>query len=309
MLRGAAGAPAWEAPVVGRESEQARATWPGRWVVTSSDARYWNFLTIFLGSLRDVARHTGPVAVFDYGLTGDQRQRLGEADVLVLEPRKKHVLVVDRYLSLAGEFRGDKESLILYFDADVWFADRIDELFTDPEIVGGKLAAAKDVWFCDYYLRCTTPEHHATVTEALNEIVRDYGQTLQAGFIAGGSEAWLRYAALLQALLAEGFAGNGWGADALALNLYSELYARFFRLLPITYNAPPLWGVVREGARFFATKFDTDSLYRPEQGRIPIKVLHMTDPVRGRNDHGLRFGDVYPEALAQWESRLGGAGA
>ena len=109
----------------------------------------------------------------------------------------------------------------------------------------------------------------------------------------------------MSALLTAEFAKNTWGTDALALNFYAELYKRHFVLLPITYNAPPLWGVVREGTRFFATKFDTDSSYRAEHGRIPVKVIHWTQAVRHRTDLGVSFGEVYPEILEKWRRRLG----
>ena len=275
------------------------------WIVTAGDSRFWHFLTCFVASLRDVARYTGRLAIIDYGLTPDQRERLREHAVVLLAPRGRHQLVVDRYLTLAGHLPDDPEAIVLYFDADIWFTDSLADLLANPGLRAGKLGAAKDVWQCDYYFRCTPRYHHATVRAALADVVRDYGQTLQAGFIAGSGRAWVRYTALLGALLAEEFARPTWGADALALNLYAELYADHFELLPITYNAPPLWGVVREGTRFFATKLDTDGLHRPSDARIPVRAIHWTGAVRERSDLRLGFGDVYPDLLADWTQRLG----
>jgi len=274
------------------------------WVVTSADSRFWSILTCFIASLREVALYEAQIAIIDYGLEPWQREKLGELGITVVAPHGRYALVIDRYLTLAEYFRNNAEDTILYFDADIWFADSIGEIFANHSILTGKLGAAKDVWNCDYYLKCSDPAVHPSVERALAENIRDYGQTLQAGFIAGSARAWARYANLLTALLDEGFARDQWGTDALALNLYAALYARHFALLPITYNAPPLWGVVREGTRFFATKFDTDSLYRQAHGRIPVRAIHCTSAVRHRTDLGLYFGDVYPEILEQWKLRL-----
>ncbi len=276
----------------------------GTWVVTSSDSRFWPILTCFIASLRDVARYQGRIAVIDYGLEEAQRRKLGEAGITVVAPHRKHILVIDRYFTLADYFRNDQRDIVVYFDADIWFADSIGEIFANPGILTGKLAAAKDVWKCDYYTRCSHPEFHPTVEHALSDVITEYGQTLQAGFIAGTTCAWTEYAALLEALLSEGFAKNQWGADALALNFFAGLHPGRFELLPITYNAPPLWGVVREGKRFFATKFDTDGLHQPAHGRIPVRAIHCTSAVRHRDDLGLYFGDVYPEILERWNSRF-----
>jgi len=274
------------------------------WVVTSSDARFWPNLICFIASLREIASYRGRIAVIDYGLEEEQRSALAAEDITLVTPYGRHVLVVDRYLTLAEYFRNNIEDILLYFDADIWFADSIGELFANHALLRGKLGAAKDVWRCDYYLKCSDPGVHATVEQAIGDVVDRYGQTLQAGFIAGSARSWTRYAALLEALLEGGFAKNQWGADALALNLYSLLFADDFELLPITYNAPPFWGVTREGNHFFATRFDHDALYRSAYGRIPVRAIHCTSAVRHRKDLGLYFGDVYPEVLERWNRRF-----
>ncbi len=274
-----------------------------RWIVTSATREFLPYLTRFVASLRDVARYHGHLLVFDYGLGDDLCRRLEDHGIQVARPLGTGHLVVDRYLSLADRFEDLEDATVLYFDADIWFAEPFDELWSDQNL-HTTLGATKDVWECDYYFRCSAAEHHGTIRRLLDDVIRNYGQTLQAGFVAGSSGAWLRFVDLLRALLNGGVGKPQWGMDAVALNAYAHLHANHFTLLPITYNAPPPWGIVREHGRFIATRFDHDGLRREDDGPLPVKAIHCTSPYRGPRKT-LDFKEFHPELLAEWSLRLG----
>ena len=276
--------------------------------MTSATREFLPYLTRFVASLRDVAGYDGHLLVFDYGLGADLCRRLEDHGVQVARPLGRGHLVVDRYLSLAELFEDRADATVLYFDADIWFAEPFDELWSEFDLSAGHLGAAKDVWECDYYLRCSAAEHHGTVRRLLDDVIREYGQTLQAGFIGGSSGAWLRFVDLLRALLDGGVGKPQWGMDALALNAYARVHARHFSLLPITYNAPPAWGIVREKGRFLATRFDHDGLRREADGPLPVKAIHCTSPYRGPRKV-LDFEEFHPDLLAKWSRRLGSSEA
>ena len=278
-----------------------------RWIVTSADRHFRDFIVAFVASLRDVARYRGRIGIIDYGLTQGQCDALKGQGVEIIRPRRGNELVIDRYLTIAERFADDPDATICYFDADIWFTEPFDELFDDRQLHCGQLAAAKDVWECDYYYSCAPESVHPAVRAMLDQVKARFGQSLQAGFIGGSSGAWLRLTDLLVALLEKGFAADRWGTDALALNFYATLYGHRFRLLPITYNAPPAWGVVAEGERFYATKFTYDGLHEASDGAVVVKAIHRTTPFRGpRHYEELAFEQVHPELFRRWSRLLDG---
>lgn len=271
------------------------------WIITSADSKFWNMLISFIASLRDVAHNQSRVGVIDYGLTQPQCSALRNLGIEIIQPKRKYALIIDRYFTTAEYFADNSESTIYYFDADIWFTEPFDELFENKNIHNGYLAAAKDVWECDYYYTCTPKKYHLMIKQMLEEVIRDYGQSLQAGFIAGSSGAWLRLTDLMKMILAKGFATNSWGTDALALNFYSKLFEDRFTLLPITYNAPPAWDLENKNNRFYARNFKHDTLYKPEDGPVLIKAIHRTSPYRepNRMEH-LVFENVHPGIFKKW---------
>lgn len=294
------------APVAARHrryDQPASGASEDRYIVTSADRRFWTFVTRFLASLREVARFDGHIVILDYGLTVAQRRRLVDQGVEVADPRRRAPLVIDRYQSLAAAFVSRPAATVLYFDADIWFAEPFDELWREAALIQG-LGAAKDVWECDYYFTCSGEAHHRSIRRLLDAVIRAHGQTLQAGFVAGSSGAWLRFVDLMDTLIDHGVGATRWGMDALALNAYAQCHAERFTLLPITYNAPPAWGIERHEGRFRATRFQHDGLREDADGPIPVKVIHVTSPYRGGRAR-LDFESFHPETFTIWRQRLG----
>lgn len=307
--------PAASPPAVNGETAQRLARYDqpatGRqethWIVTAADRAFWAFTVAFIASLRDVAHYRGKIGVIDYGFTPAQRDALTHHGITLIEPLRQHTLVIDRYLTTAEHFSDRPDTSIVYFDADIWFTEPFDELFDRPEVHDGKVVAAKDVWECDYYFSCAHEKYHPAIRRMLDELKRRHGQSLQAGFIGGNSGAWLWLTDLLRCLLDRGFAADQWGADALALNLFATLHEHRFKRLPITYNAPPAWGVVQRDGRFHATRFDHDALHDEADGTLPVKAIHRTTPFRGPHQHEeLAFERVHPQLFREWSERLSG---
>lgn len=274
------------------------------WVVTACDAAFFPWLAAFVGSLRDVAGYSGPIAVVDYGLKPKQLASLAHAAVERIPAAGRRNRVLDRYFTIAEAFPPPSRAVVAHFDADVWFHGPIDDLLAQTELRAGRLGATIDVITCDYYFRCSSPDRHDEVRRLLSEVRAAFGESLQAGVIVGTPAAWSLYTRTIEKLLDEGFARDGWGTDALALNLLARDRPDDFALLPITYNAPPLWGLQREGDALYAMEPGGNRSSHQDRKRVPIVAIHRTSGVRGIRNRDLPFAELHPDVAARWARRF-----
>ncbi len=280
----------WSEPLIGWAGD------PEPWVVTVSDANFFPWIAAFVGSLRDIACFRGQVAVIDYGLTETQRDLLESSCVTLLAPLREQARVIDRYLTIAEYFSDRSDCLVAHFDADIWFGGSLDRLFNHPKLREGRLGAAIDVIPCNYYFECTQPEHHPCVEQLMMDVRNDFGEALQAGVIVGHNNAWSIYAQQLRHLLTAGWIRRPWGSDALALNLFARDLPDSFTLLPITWNAPPLWGIQCSGTDLFVERDNAPPL--------PIVAVHRTSGVRGHLEWDLPLQSVHPKVAQRWAKQF-----
>ncbi len=276
-----------------------------RWVVTSCDAKFWPWLATFVGSLRDVAGFTGRIAIIDYGLSGQQHEILDRLEIVRLQALNCRIQVLDRYLTVASHFDPSMPALVAHFDADIWFNRPINALFSNHELLSGRLGATIDVFSCDYYYSCTSSARHAEVDQLLEDVKIAFGEPLQAGMIIAAPYMWIRFVAILEALIEEGYAKNSWGADALGLNMFARDRPESFSLLPITYNAPPLWKFQREGLNLFATEPGGMRKSHQEGLRVPIAAIHRTSGARCYEDYDIALSDLHPQVAERWARNFG----
>ncbi|MBT4522194.1 MAG: hypothetical protein HOC23_19515 [Halieaceae bacterium] len=276
-----------------------------RWIVTSSDEKFWPWLAMFVGSLRDVAGFTGSIAVIDYGLTIQQREILEEQRVVCLPALNNRIQVLDRYLSLASYFDPSIPALVAHFDADIWFNRTINALFSNPALRSGRLGAAIDVFSCDYYYTCSPRARHAEVDQLLKEVKLAFGEPLQAGMIIAAPHLWMHFANLLESLIEDGHAKSCWGADALALNRFACDHPESFTLLPISYNAPPLWKFEREGMNLYATEPGGVRKSHQSAQRVPIAAVHRTSGARCYKEYDVALADMHPNVAQRWAQIFG----
>ncbi len=276
-----------------------------RWVVTSSDEKFWPWIASFVGSLRDVAGFRGHIGVIDYGLNPQQRMILDKLDVTCLPALNNRIQVLDRYLSIASHFDPSVPTLVAHFDADIWFNRPINSLFSNPQLLSGHLGATIDVFSCDYYYTCSSPAKHKEIDRLLEDVTLAFGQPLQAGMIIAAPHMWILFVEILETLIEEGYVTDSWGADALALNKFASERPESFSLLPISYNAPPLWKFKREGTKLSATEPGGLRKSHQESLQVPIAAIHRTSGARCYPEYDVALSDIHPHVANNWAQTFG----
>jgi hypothetical protein len=276
-----------------------------RWVVTSSDEKFWPWVASFVGSLRDVAGFRGRIGIIDYGLNAQQRVILDKLEITCLPALKYRIQVLDRYLSIASHFDPSVPALVAHFDADIWFNRPINTLFSNPKVLSGRLGAAIDVFSCDYYYTCSPPAKHKEVDQLLEDVKLAFGQPLQAGMIIAAPHLWILFVEIIETLIEKGYVTSSWGADALALNKFAHDHPESFSLLPISYNAPPLWKFEREGMNLFATEPGGVRKSHQASLRVPVAAIHRTSGARCYPEYDIALSDIHPHVAKRWARIFG----
>ena len=264
--------------------------------INDNDRAWYEMLVPFILSLRQ-GDYRGHIAVIGFGLSQRKIDILRGQHVNVVLAEEPS-LPVGRYLEVARicDLNPGLRKIALY-DADIWFPSETFDLFSLVE--GPDIHVCKDAFLCNFV---TDPligplrQVHAQMVR--DEVVHLYGSALQAGLIAGTSQAWQDFAAHVrecQSRVGTDFRVT-YGLDTTFLHLWGA--KERVKLLPETQNFVTKHGVM-EG--------------RDAQGRIvlfsaagPIRGLHMTTDIRYLNiwrfysihgGHALRAGQ--PFALAE----------
>ena len=267
-----------------------------QWIVTCADSNVYDELLVpFLGSLLSLARWTGQVVIFDYGLAPTQAARLSEFGLTVEPIPRPHLAVLDRFLHLAS-FAERHPGVIAQWDADVWFTRPIFDLFDhyDAQHSGRLVCNLERVFQQSCYSPARQdPEIEQQIRNVLEPIVAEHGNVLHCGFIAGASPIIARYCRYLERLITEVAFHPEWASDVVGLNHFYHHRHDAISIVDQRYNCLPDWLPDRQGDQFFW------------QGR-PMQVIHVTSPWRkSENGDRFRFQHVHPELYQLWRARLG----
>jgi hypothetical protein len=266
-----------------------------QWVVTlANETVYDDLLVPFLGSLISIARWEGSIAIFDYGLTPKQVNRLRSFG-LVIEPcdHKSDIVTVDRFF-LLHDFVKRHEGIVGHWDCDIWFPGAISDLFDDyPARYAGRLVCNLDHVFQPSNFNVARDEKGLEELRAmLDSIIEKHGNLLQCGYFCGSSEAVRGYCQYLEDFIEHGNVNVCWNTDTVALNYYYFHQPGRFAVIDNKYNFLP------------------DCLPRPlpEDFRPDahgIRGFHVTSPWRaGEEGRPFRFETWHPKLYARWLEHL-----
>ncbi len=212
--------------------------------INDNDRAWYEMLVPFILSLRR-SDYRGPIAVIGFGLSQRKIAILREQGVNVLVAEEV-ALPVGRYLEVARicDLNPGLKKIALY-DADIWFPAGTFDLFSLVE--GDNIFVCNDVWFSDFIANpLIGPNRQAHFQMVHAEVANLYGGALQAGLIAGTTQAWRDFAAHVRECL--GRVGIDfqavYGLDTTILHLWGA--KKRVTLLPETQNFVTKNGVKRE---------------------------------------------------------------
>jgi hypothetical protein len=241
--------------------------------INDNDRAWYEMLVPFLLSLRRTT-YRGHVVVIGFGLSRQKADILREQGVTLVESAESP-LAVARYTEVARlcELNPGLRKVALY-DADIWFCSPDFDLF--PLVEGDDLFACRDALFCDFItgglIGPRRDEHRSLVTDG---VVGPFGNALQAGLVAGTTEAWRDFGAHVRDCV--GRVGidfsPGYGFDTTILHLWAAQSR--MRLLPETQNF-----VVKGGV---GETRDASGAPLLQCAAGPIRGLHMTSDIRFLN--------------------------
>lgn len=264
--------------------------------INDNDRAWYEMLVPFILSLRQ-GDYRGHIAVIGFGLSQRKIDILRGQHVNVVLAEEPS-LPVGRYLEVARicDLNPGLRKIALY-DADIWFPSETFDLFSLVE--GPDIHVCKDAYLCDFVTDpLIGPLRQVHTQMVRDEVVHLYGSALQAGLIAGTSQAWQDFAAHVhdcQNRVGTDFRVT-YGLDTTFLHLWGA--KERVKLLPATQNYVTKFGV-KEGR-------DAQCRVVLSSDSGPIRGLHMTTDIRYLNSwrfysihggHALRAGQ--PFALAE----------
>lgn len=103
------------------------------YVFTGFDEKYWsNWGSSWVYSLREVANYEGDVIVVDCGLSDATRNKLVEKEVAIIKSDQEGDVKKRTFVEIANYSKKNKGNFV-YWDADVFFESRIEEIFKEVE--------------------------------------------------------------------------------------------------------------------------------------------------------------------------------
>ena len=278
--------------IVGRVS--ASSARDNQWVVTcADDGVYEELLVPFLASLFSVAKWTGRVAVFDYGLSPQRAARLRDLGIEVEPVRRITFVNLDRFLHLR-KFCRKHSGLISHWDADMWFCTGISELFDHYQHKHGQRAVCciDPVFQTTCYDVAFDSRGRRKVKRILDWVSRKYGNVLQCAFMCGPSEVIGDFCDTAAALLVDRELKPVWNSDTVALNYFCYRNPERVEVIPPHYNCVPDW---RPQLRH----------HHPYLEGQKVRVLHITSPYRyERSATAITFPAIHPQHYRRWLAQL-----
>ena len=99
------------------------------YIVTGLTEKYWKpWGASWLASLLELAETKSNIVIIDFGLKNCTKEKIKNHNVILFEAEKKHLgrnSALNTICKLAKEVDGN----FVYYDADVWFQDKIDDVF------------------------------------------------------------------------------------------------------------------------------------------------------------------------------------
>jgi lipopolysaccharide biosynthesis glycosyltransferase len=126
-------------------------------IITAINEKYWNPWGIsWIASLRELAQTKYTPIIIDFGLKTSTANKIKEFGITIYQGKKKSTIRNDALATIA-QLNKQVCGNFVYFDADVWFQDNIDQLFDQID----------------------------------NRIIMS--QNKNAGFVAGSKKSWQKY--------------------------------------------------------------------------------------------------------------------
>lgn len=98
-------------------------------IITGLNERYWNPWGIsWLASLHELAQTKAKPVIVDFGLSHISKEKIKTFDVIVYEA-KKDSTTRNSCLNTIANLAKDIDGNFVYYDADVWFQNSVDEVF------------------------------------------------------------------------------------------------------------------------------------------------------------------------------------
>src|ERR1043165_946275 len=187
-------------------------------VFTSANESVSSMLIEWIISLRKLACYSGEVLVLDYGIGQATATLLSKFDVTLIKCKPAKSIVVARYLDVIPLLKRRPASIFAHFDADIWFQDRIDEIFEIARITDGCLFSADVHWYTQGHIGSSRVGARQYL-DKVQRIKSRFNGTIQGGFSCGtGQNLAKRYIAF-RALLKSGRLPWNYGSDQFAFNL------------------------------------------------------------------------------------------
>lgn len=264
-----------------------------RWVVTCADHNIYNdLLPAFLGSLFEIAKYTGNVAIIDYGFADSERRKLQNMGIVLIPAmRFYNPIITDRFKTLGENFKNSHEALICEWDCDVFFCDEIDSAF--DQIKPGILTATLDATYQHFLKGCVFEPHQEKVKRVLDQVVskkENKGKVLQGGFVSGDGDTLYTFSCFQDAVLHMEICRDCFGADMVAMNMFQYFFPNKVEICSIKYNCLPDWNLYKENGKFYADGF-------PES----LHAIHVSSPHRNKY---YSFYSLYPEIYKEYQEKL-----
>lgn len=269
--------------------------------INDKDRAWYEMLVPFILSLRRT-NFNGHIAVIDFGLSERKREILREQAINVLIATEPS-LAVGRYLEVAKlcEFNTNLRKVALY-DADIWFCTEQFDLFDAVE--GENLYACPDALFCTFITDpLIGPRQQENLKLVSDGVTEQFGAALQAGLVAGTSEAWRDFGRHVRDCvdrIGTDFT-SAYGFDTTILHLWAA--HRRLNLLSESQNY-----VIKNGIQERRNAAGEPVFLCPDG---PIRAMHMTSDIRFVNcwryavnhrDEALKQGLPYALVSAETET-------
>lgn len=110
-------------------------------IITGLNEKYWNpWGACWIASLKEFAHTNATLVVIDHGLSKSTKNYLKEENIVLypsIEKGRFRNATISTIVHLSEEMQGN----FVYYDADVWFQNPIDDIF---DIINNKIIVAKN---------------------------------------------------------------------------------------------------------------------------------------------------------------------
>lgn len=101
-----------------------------KYIATGFDNTYWTYWgASWLTSLKDLAKYEGEIIIIDYNLSSSAKAKIKDMGVNLIPSTSNKDSYRYNTIRIISELAKKENAIFAYWDADVYFQDKIDEIF------------------------------------------------------------------------------------------------------------------------------------------------------------------------------------